>query len=715
MSVSSLFASAPDQPGFGDDAVLDEFTIPFGSWTEQAVNWTVLNLDWLLDAIAWPFEFLLDNVVDNGLLAVPWWVVVLAMFLLAWLVRNLSVAVGAAAGLVVCGLLGQEYWVQTARTIGLIIVAVVICVLVGIPIGVLAGRVDSVWGVLRPTLDAMQVIHSFVYLLPFIYFWGIGEVGSTMATMIFAVPPLIRLTNLGIRQVPEDVVEAARAYGAPELKVLFDVQLPLARPAILTGVNQTLLLAFSMLGVAAIMGAGGLGALLFRALSQQDVSLAASAGLAFFILAVVLDRIAQPATGVSNSLLSRMTTAWRARKAPEVLLDDADFNEAAIEEDEDDSHEGEIAIVGSGERTSIMVAMAGAVLMVVSIFLAWGKDASLLTGYSRRADQERPGESFSGMAAEGGSWFAYCLVIMAVVILLAGARVLTGRSGGRWLSPDGALFAAMGGLLVSVGYLITQPSQFTTGYSHGIGGFVAVVGAVVALVGAGRWVAAAPYSPRRPLRPVILRAPLVLAGVAVIMAVISMFSSWSLDERADAVITPEIQAQIDDLVERAEAGEIDPGVAATEIQVIRAQAEQAESIVIDGKSGLGSGLGIWTLVAAVLGAAAACVAAGFAGLGDRIRWIGGTVTMGFGVGTALIAVGWVGSLARATDPNFFSGVGSMIAMLVGLFLFVAGSSVIKGYERSRVYSDPLDQAAPIGGTAGPDAQGTATMESTVAT
>ena len=185
--------------------------------------------------------------------------------------RNLTVAVGAAAGLVVCGLLGNQYWEETARTIGLILVAVLLCVIIGIPLGILAGRVDGAWSVLRPTLDAMQVIHSFVYLFRSSTSGASAPSRATMATMIFALPPLIRLTNLGIRQVPEDVVEAARAYGAPERRVLLDVQLPLARPAIMTGINQTLLLAFSMLGVAAIMGAGGLGRLLFRAIGQQDV------------------------------------------------------------------------------------------------------------------------------------------------------------------------------------------------------------------------------------------------------------------------------------------------------------------------------------------------------------------------------------------------------------------------------------------------------------
>ncbi|MGA0962490.1 MAG: hypothetical protein ACO3SZ_06625, partial [Ilumatobacteraceae bacterium] len=179
------FLRQDDGPGILDDAVLDEFNIPFGSWIEEAVNWITLNMGGVLDAIAWPFEFLLENLVDRFLIAIPWLVVVAIMFVVAWLVRNFTVALGSAAGLVVCGLLGNEFWVQTARTIGFILVAVIVCIIIGIPLGVLSGRVDSVWQVMRPTLDAMQVIHSFVYLLPFVYFWGVGRVSATMATMVF--------------------------------------------------------------------------------------------------------------------------------------------------------------------------------------------------------------------------------------------------------------------------------------------------------------------------------------------------------------------------------------------------------------------------------------------------------------------------------------------------------------------------------------------------
>ena len=699
----SLIATA-DDIAVTDNEVLDEFTIPFGAWTDEAVDWVSLNLQWLLDAIAWPFEFLIDNFVEGFLVEMPWLWLVGIMFLVALLVRNLTVAVGTAAGLVVCGLLGNEYWEETARTIGLILVAVLLCVIIGIPLGILAGRMNSVWGILRPTLDAMQVVHSFVYLLPFIYFWGVGAVGATMATMIFALPPLIRLTNLGVRQVPEDVVEAARAYGAPERRVLVDVQLPLARPAIMTGINQTLLLAFSMLGVAAIMGAGGLGRLLFRALGQQDVSLAASSGLAFFILAVILDRIAQTEVGHKN-LFSRITTAWRTRRDPEVLLDDPAFNaelratepdESAVTEAETD-HEGEVAPVGGAEKAAILVAIVGGALMIVSLFLTWANDASKLTGYSRRSDQELPGESFAGWAAEGGSWFAFGVAAMGLLVIVAAARVLLGTGGGRWLSPDGALLGAIAGLVTAVGYLLTSPSPLTIGYSNGIGVWIAIVGGVVASAGALRWVQVAPYGPRRPLKPQIVVAPIALGITGVVFAVVSMFSMWTLDERADAVITPEVQAQLDEIQRAADAGEMDPGVAASEILTARSQAAAADRIVIDGKSSDGPGLGIWTLVFSVAGAVAAGGAAGAFGLGDRRQWLAGAVAMGLGAGVLLIAVGWVGSLARATDPNFTSGVGAMIGGLAGFMLIAAGNAVIAGFERSHEYGELVlgaDQTTP---------------------
>jgi len=280
------------------------------------------NLKATLEIIEWPFLRLLNVIVDDWLLGMSWLTVCIAIFALGWAIRGFQIGALSFIGLTICGLLGEDFWRETALTIGFIGVAVLLCVIVGIPIGVLCGRVDGAWKVVRPVMDAMQVVHSFVYMLPFIFFFGVGFVSATMVTMTFALPPLIRLTNLGIRQVPEDVVEASRAYGAPEWRVLMDVQIPLARPAIMTGLNQTLLLAISMLGVAAIMGAGGLGRLLFQAIANLDVALAGSAGLAFFLVAVVLDRLSQTDTDSSN-LFSRIAKAWANRRTPEKLLEEA--------------------------------------------------------------------------------------------------------------------------------------------------------------------------------------------------------------------------------------------------------------------------------------------------------------------------------------------------------------------------------------------------------
>ena len=315
----------PANPGFFSEELTDQFEIPVGPWADQAVDWIATRLKWLLAIIEWPFSTLIEFLVDDILEPVSWVWVLLAFFVIGTLIRGVKVGAFAAVTLGLCGILGVNFWLETARTIGYIGVAVLLCVVVGLPLGVACGRIDSVWRVTRPVLDGMQVIHSFVYMLPFIFFWHTGVVASTMVTMVFALPPLVRLTNLGIRQVREDVIEASRAYGAPEWRVLFDVQLPLARPAIATGINQTLLLAISMLGIAAIMGAGGLGSLLLKAITAQSVSKGAAAGLAFFLVAVVLDRISQPeTTGASKGLFRRIRLAWAHRRDPERLLEGAE-------------------------------------------------------------------------------------------------------------------------------------------------------------------------------------------------------------------------------------------------------------------------------------------------------------------------------------------------------------------------------------------------------
>jgi glycine betaine/proline transport system permease protein len=178
-------------------------------------------------------------------------------------------------------------------TLSLVITAVLFCTITGIPLGILAARSNLFWSLMRPVLDIMQTTPSFVYLVPIAIFFGIGNVSGIIATIIFALPPIIRLTNLGIRNVQADVVEAAYAFGSTSRQVLWEVQLPLARPTILAGLNQTLMLALSMVVIASLIAAGGLGTLVLRGISRLDMGLATVGGIGIVVLAIVLDRITQ--------------------------------------------------------------------------------------------------------------------------------------------------------------------------------------------------------------------------------------------------------------------------------------------------------------------------------------------------------------------------------------------------------------------------------------
>lgn len=705
-SATSFLASASDDPTVFDDEVLDQFTIPFGQWMKQTVNWIVLNMEDVLSVIEWPFRTLLDLVVRDFLVPVSWVVVVAMMFVIAWLARNFKVAVGVALALTLCGLLGDSYWIETARTIGYIVVAVVLCVAVGIPVGILCGRSDGAWRVVRPGLDAMQVVHSFVYMLPFIYFWGIGPVPATMVTMIFAIPPLIRLTNLGIRQVPDDVVEASRAFGAPELRVLTDVQIPLARPAIMTGINQTLLLSISMLGIAAIMGAGGLGRLLFQAINNQDTALASSAGLAFFLVAVVLDRISQPESGQGGNLFSRIAAAWKARKDPSQLLVEQELaaDEAAghdeIEEEEEDYIVGTTPAL-PGERIATFVTMAGAVVALVSVLLPWTENASKISSYSRRTDEFLPGVSSNGLSATGGSWFGIMVVLLAIWVLAAGVNsLIRAGEGPRWLSPDGAVIGSLAMLATAFSFWYASPpdnrltdegSLEALVYSNGFGVYVAIIAGVVAAAGALWWMAQAPRVPRTPLKQKISFGRLLGGAVAVGIAVIAVFSAWTYDERQDIVFSPELEAEIQDIRDTVDAGDLDSAVGAAQIGALRNEATVTEAVILDGATGSGSGLGVLSLIYVALGAAAVLPGVGLLGFNDKRQWLASAVSIGLGAGTVGLTVGWIGSLTRASDTNVVSGVGSFLAMLAGLLLAGTSAAIVGGFERTKVYRDDLDQ------------------------
>ncbi len=276
------------------DEIFDRYELPLGEWVEVGVDWLVVNATPVFDAISWPIEQILDN-MEAFLLFVPWPIVILAVAAIGWFNAGWKVSVFSGLGLLLAGFLG--YWDLTMTTLSMILTALTFCIVVGIPLGILAARRDEFETILRPALDAMQTIHPFVYLVPIVMFFGTGKVPGTMATIIFALPPMVRLTNLGIRQVPDDVVEAGRAFGSNDRQLLLEVQLPLALPTILAGLNQTLMLALSMVVIVALIAGGGLGQEILRAVGRLDIDRAFTAGLAVLILAVVLDRISQAQGG----------------------------------------------------------------------------------------------------------------------------------------------------------------------------------------------------------------------------------------------------------------------------------------------------------------------------------------------------------------------------------------------------------------------------------
>ncbi|MDE0700898.1 MAG: ABC transporter permease subunit [Acidimicrobiaceae bacterium] len=669
-----------------DNRVLEDFRIPFGKWVDQAVDWIVVNLEWLLAIIEWPFVYLNDILVEAILEPISWIWVVLFFFVIGTLIRNVQVGLFAAVSLTVCGLLGNNFWLETARTIGFIGVAVFLCVLIGIPLGVACGRVDAFWQVVRPVLDAMQVVHSFVYMLPFIYFWGIGTVSATMVTMVFALPPLIRLTNLGVRQVPADVVEASRAYGAPEWRVLFDVQIPLARPAIMTGINQTLLLAISMLGIAAIMGAGGLGRLLFNALSRQDVALGASAGLAFFLVAVVLDRISQTEASDKGSIFRRIRLAWAHRKDPEKLLVD-ETAEAPAESSESDNLEGAFAEVSQKERPWMLVSALGGVLAIVSVFLTWTIDAGFFSAHGRRADESLSGESFNGLAATGGSWFGYLTLAFGLMIVAAVAttRLAPGR-GPRFFTTDGALISALALLVMMVCYLLASPVAGTSP-GTGAGVYLALVGGLLATVGSLMWIRYAAHAPLHPLSLKIGWGRIIGGAIAALVIFIGAFSGWSFDERTDLVVTAETEAKIEELRQKAIENPADAGPIGAEISTLRAQLDITERKITDGVSGEGTRLGIWTLIAGLIGLATTLPASGLFGREEQRQWRWSTVTAGIGAGVAAAAFSWIFVQVRSADSNYVSGVGSFLTMIGGCMLAATALSVLSEFRRAKIYSD----------------------------
>jgi len=281
-----------------------EAVIPLGSWVDQGLEWLVDNFRGVFQAIRWPIDATLTG-IESALLAVPDILMLIVIGLLAWQASGRRLAIGAVISMAIVGLIGA--WSEAMVTLSLVLTSVFFCLVIGLPTGIWLARSERATTVVRPILDAMQTTPAFVYLVPVVMLFGIGNVPGVVVTIIFALPPLIRLTSLGIRQVPEDLVEAARSFGASKRQLLFKVQLPLAMPTIMAGVNQTLMLALSMVVIASMIAVGGLGQMVLRGIGRLDMGLATIGGVGIVILAIILDRMTQ---AVGQARRDRPTRHW---------------------------------------------------------------------------------------------------------------------------------------------------------------------------------------------------------------------------------------------------------------------------------------------------------------------------------------------------------------------------------------------------------------------
>jgi glycine betaine/proline transport system permease protein len=265
--------------------------IPVVDWGEAVEDWAGRNLDPLFDfitvVIREPLLFF-RKLLGQWL---PWWVVLTIFTGVAGWLGGRRIAALAAIGMFFVG--GMGLWPEAMDTLSIMMVAVIVAVAVGIPTGILAGRSDRFESAIRPVLDVMQTMPSFVYLVPVVLFLGLGMVPGVIATFIYAVPPCIRLTSLGIRQVSPEVVEAGRAFGSSPWQLLIKVQLPLSLPSIMAGVTQTIMLALAMVVIASMVGAQGLGMVVLEGIKDLEVGKAFTGGAGIVVLAIILDRISQ--------------------------------------------------------------------------------------------------------------------------------------------------------------------------------------------------------------------------------------------------------------------------------------------------------------------------------------------------------------------------------------------------------------------------------------
>lgn len=290
------------------DDWFSSFQLPVQQWIESLTQ--ALSTEWrpIFQLVKVPLNVALTALGDF-LTSLPPPLVLVVLFIAVWQLRSPKAALWSLVLMIGVGLCGV--WADTMKTLALIFVAVALCLLVGFPLGTIAGRSNAVEKGLAPILDTMQTLPSFVYLVPIVLLVGIGDLPGVLVTFVFAVPPIIRLTSLGLRNVPRPIIEAAEALGSSPTQILVKIQLPLAAPTILLGINQTIIMALAMVTYASMIGVGGLGQLVLRGIGRLDLGLATVGGIGIVALAMVFSRIILPETKTASVRALRRPTPLR--------------------------------------------------------------------------------------------------------------------------------------------------------------------------------------------------------------------------------------------------------------------------------------------------------------------------------------------------------------------------------------------------------------------
>jgi hypothetical protein len=431
---------------------------------------------------------------------------------------------------------------------------------------------------------------------------------------------------------------------------------------------------------------------LYRSIANQDIALAGSGGLAFFIVAVVLDRLTQPDDSDKAGLFSRITAAWKNTRTPEALLPSDTETVSASSKSEQATEEAQYEPVRKKERLAMLCAGAGAVIAAIGLFLPWNSGTGHISAYGRFADSDLAGQSFNGLAASGGSWFG--IIILLCVLAVGGALYSTALFAGqrnRWLGPDGATIFSVAAAVTALSATLANAPDGASGFQRSSGVYVALVGCLVMAAASVTWVWNAPMGARRPLSSGVNWGRMFGASFALLLIVMAGFSGWTFDTRADSVIGPELQIELDAITEQSkiaeEAGDLAKvGSLAAEFTALISYAQRTGDVIYDGYTDEGAGLGWLALFLGLLALLVAIPASGFFSQEELFLYKWCSVVCGLGLGLLLISVAWIGSISRVAETNLVSGVGALFLLFAGVTTAASARGTLSEFDRKQVYT-----------------------------